>query len=86
LRRVNAELHATIGANCGNPLLHRALSDIAEQVELSRTYTHPRLSTPEVLVRLKDHIGIVRALKSGNGAKAEEAMRNHFARWRTINL
>jgi DNA-binding GntR family transcriptional regulator len=86
LRSVNADLHATIAANCGNPLLQRALSDIADQVAFSRTYTHPRLSMPDVLVRLEDHFGIIRALKSGDGMKAEEAMRAHFERWHTINL
>jgi DNA-binding GntR family transcriptional regulator len=39
-----------------------------------------------VLVRLEDHFGIIRALRSGDGMKAEEAMRAHFERWHTINL
>ena len=86
LRRVNADLHALIAANCGNPFLQRALSDIAEQVELSRAFTRSRLTIQEVLVRLEDHLEIIEALKSGYAARAEGAMRAHFERWRTINL
>ncbi len=86
LRQVNADLHETISASCGNPLLQRSLSDIREQVLLSRAYMHARLSTADVLDRHNDHLAILRALKAGKGAQAEEQMRAHIARWRTMNL
>jgi DNA-binding GntR family transcriptional regulator len=86
LRRVNAQLHETISANCENPLLQRSLSDIREQVQLSRAFAHSKLSTVDVLNRVQDHLTILQALRSGNGAKAEERMRAHISRWRTISL
>jgi DNA-binding GntR family transcriptional regulator len=86
LWRANAQFHEAIIANCGNPLLQRSLADIREQIQLSRALMHSKQSFSDVLQRVQDHLTILRALKSGDGAKAEEHMRVHISRWRTINL
>jgi DNA-binding GntR family transcriptional regulator len=86
LWRANAQFHEAIIANCGNPLLQRSLADIREQIQLSRALMHSKQSLSDVLQRVQDHLTILRALKSGDGAKAEEHMRVHISRWRTINL
>lgn len=86
LRRVNEQLHEAISQSCGNPILQRALSDIRGQITLSRTWAHSRFSDEDVMHRVQDHLAIVRALLQGDGAKAEEHMRAHIARWKTIKL
>jgi DNA-binding GntR family transcriptional regulator len=86
LRRVSAQFHETIIAKCGNPLLQRSLADLREQVQLSRAFTHSKLSMSDVLHRVQDHLAILRSLRNGDGSKAEKQMRAHISRWQTISL
>jgi DNA-binding GntR family transcriptional regulator len=86
IRQVNTSLHDAILAACGNALLQRMLGDVREQITLSRVWRFYTSSEEEILSRVEDHLSIIRAIRAGDGALAERAMRAHIAGWRKLEF
>lgn len=86
IREANTELHDVILCACGNAILQRMLGDVKEQIILSRVLRFSASSEEEILARLDDHLRILRAIRAGDGARAEQEMRAHIAGWRQLKL
>ncbi len=82
IRRTSTAFHEAVIRGCGNPLLERMVADIRGQIRLSRALSYRYASRGQILQGVKEHLAILRALRAGNGAAAEQRMRAHIAAWR----
>lgn len=86
VRRVSTAFHEAIICECQNPLLERVVADIRSQIHLSRKLSYRYASHTQILRGVKEHLAILRALRAGNGALAEQRMRAHIAAWRALRI
>jgi DNA-binding GntR family transcriptional regulator len=85
-QQVGSALHDLVLVECRNALLKRLLTDIRDQIQLSRTISYRKASRAQVIQGVKEHLALIRALRDGDGERAGERMRVHIAAWRSVAL
>lgn len=85
-RRIGSDFHDLILRKCPNALLKRMLTEIREQTQLARAMSYHKASRAQVIQGVKEHLAVIRALREGDGDRAEKCMRSHISAWKDLAL